>query len=176
MTAYRKGTIARTTALVIVMSIALPFSAARAQSGAAELAPRLLFAVSGGFWKGETALNTSIDGADAESDKAGGEDSARGYYRISAYRAEDNSTHLYLQRIALDESAPKVLETMEIAKINDLRAYVTDIRQDNASGVSATEGFSGFVTLKRDPKKTATETWTVFVDEFGTVTVEKPTN
>jgi hypothetical protein len=154
----------------MAMSIALP-STASAQSGASDLAPRLLFAISGGFWKGATTLNTSIDDAAKASGK--GDPAARGYYRISAYRTEDNSSHLYLQRVALEESAPKVLQTIEIEEINDLHAYVTDIRQDNGS---AAEGFSGFVTLKRDPKQAQTETWTVFVDEYGTVTVEKPTN
>jgi len=158
----------------ILLSATWAFSppVAYAQSDTKNLPPRLLFAVSGGFWKGGTRLNTEA----AAKPSGGSTDDSRGYYRIVAYRTEDNTSQIYLQRIVLEGTAPAVVETMPVDKINELDAYVTDIRQDNASGVSAAEGFSAFVALKRDPKAAEPVTWTVFVDEYGTVTVEKPTN
>jgi hypothetical protein len=175
-TRSRNGKSSLALALLIAMELVPPL-AARAQPGADDLPARLLFAVSGGFWKGDTKLNTSVDEAIKEADgSAASKDSARGYYRISAYRTDDDTSRLFLQRIVLAKKAPEAAESMEIDAINALHAYVTDIRQDNASGLSATEGFSAFVALKRDPKAAEPETWTVLVDEYGTVTVEKPTN
>lgn len=171
----RNGKSSLAVALLLAMALVPPL-AARAQSAAGDLSPRLLFAVSGGFWKGETKLNTSLDEAVKKSGSTDGKDEGHGYYRISAYRTADDTSRLFLQRIALAGDAPAVAEGMEIDTINALHAYVTDIRQDNASGLSATEGFSAFIALKRDPKAPEAETWTVLVDEYGTVTVEKPTN
>lgn len=174
MIGIRMGKSVMAAGLLYALTTALS-PVAHAQSVANDLAPRLLFAVSGGFWKGETKLNTLADDAKGSGDAAAQEE-RRGYYRISAYRGEDNTSKVYLQRIELADKGPKIAETMELEKLNGLNAYVTDIRQDNASGVSATEGFSAFIALKLDPKAADTATWTVLVDEYGTVSVEKPTN
>jgi hypothetical protein len=147
------------------------------------LSPRILFSISGGYWETlpETE-QTDTDEADADEaapaspDAAADEPSERGYYRAVAYRSEDNSSRLYLQKIGLSDGAPVVLETDEIEEIASEPAFITDLRPENSTGISATTGFAAFIYLKRDPADAQPENWELFVDEFGELTVNEATN
>lgn len=147
------------------------------------LSPRILFSISGGYWEklpdgGETESGEAEeDGEETPSPDAAAEPAGeRGYYRAVAYRSADNSSRLYLQKIRLNDGEPAVLETAEIEEIANEPAFITDLRPENSTGVSATPGFAAFIYLKRDPADAQPETWELFVDEFGERTVNEATN
>lgn len=101
---------------------------------------------------------------------------ARGFYRLVVLRSDDNSSRVYLQRFALSPQGPKLVDGRELEAISSLPAYVTDARSEDTSSVSNQPGFAVFITLKTDPSIVERETWTVFVDEFGEVEVNRATN
>ena len=152
------------------------------------ISERLLFVVSGGYW--EDAAVTAETAPAGESEPAGEEKPAegapatearesaasppakRGYYRLVALRAEDNTSRVYLQQMRLAETGPEVEMTTDIEEISSQSLYVTNIVQE----IGSAAGFSAFVYAKPDPKLPEPDTWTVFVDEFGELSVEKATN
>jgi hypothetical protein len=148
--------------------------------GIAERLPeRVLFVTSGGYWQvtaptktGETADTTAQNDAGLAAQAA----PARGYYRLIAVRGEDNRSLVDLQRIALAPEGPRLMTSTPVEAINDLGAYVTDIRPENSTGASSGPGFAAFIYLKTDPTVVEPETWSVFVDEFGDIAVEKSSN
>ena len=101
---------------------------------------------------------------------------ARGFYRLVVLRSDDNSSRVHLQRFALSPEGPKLVDGRELEEISSLPAYVTDARSEDTSSVSNQPGFAVFITLKTDPSIVERETWTVFVDEFGEVEVNRATN
>lgn len=145
------------------------------------IAARTLFVVSGGYWENEgdaAAGGASGDG----SDKAGASESApelpagRGYYRVVAIRQPDNTSRVFLQQVALATDGPKLVTTRPIEEINALAGYVTDVRQEKSDGMVDQPGLTAYVFIKKDPKETEPDTWTIFVDEYGAVGIEHTSN
>jgi hypothetical protein len=186
MRARRNGSAAGLILALAVAPSMAPLTAAAQDGELSDLTPRLLFAISGGAWSTIPAAEPdassgeqndadgSGDAEDEAADAATGDE--RGYYRALAYRSEDNTSRLYLQRIALGENGPETVESTEITDITTLGAYITDLRPENSTGASSTAGFTAFVYLKRDPADSAAETFELFVDEFGDVTIDGATN
>ncbi|MBW3098947.1 hypothetical protein [Pseudohoeflea coraliihabitans] len=184
-------------AAVLLCAAMTAFAALPAPAGAqdldAEAVPeRVLFVLSGGRWADssiapeDSEQSTAVEDppaegddapdaaeTEAQSEKDAAESSQRGYYRLVVLRSADNTSRVHLQQVALTPDGPQVLQTRAIAAINDLGAYVTDVRQEDGGGSA---GFSTFVNLKIDPGAGEAETWAVFVDEFGEVAVEQATN
>ena len=90
-----------------------------------------------------------------------------GHRRVTSLRR-----HAYLQQMRLVDTGPQVEMTTDIEEISSQSLYVTNIVQE----VGSAAGFSAFVYAKSDPKLAEPDTWTIFVDEFGELTVEKATN
>ncbi|WP_157928849.1 hypothetical protein [Pararhizobium haloflavum] len=134
-----------------------------------KLSPRILFTISGGYW--EAPQETGGDDAQADEGAA-----QRGYYRTIAYRAEDDTSRLYLQQIALGADGPAVLETREIEAIGEAAGYITDMRPENATGAAATPGFTAFIYMKSDREAAEPDMWELFIDEFGEVSVNAASN
>ena len=127
---------------------------------AGSMPARVLSVVSGGFWQ------APIDGDQA----------ARGYYRIIALRSEDNTSRLYLQRIRMSEGGPVLVDSVEVAELTALRAYITDMRPEDSTGQAAQPGFGAFIYLKRDPAVVEPQTFELFVNDFGALSFEPAAN
>lgn len=157
------------------LTSALPAKADQAVIEA--LSPRILFSISGGYWETLPETDEADAGAEPAASEGADEPAAeRGYYRAVAYRSEDNSSRLYLQKIGLSDGSPVIVQTDEIEEIATEPAFITDLRPENSTGVSASPGFSAFIYLKRDPADAQPENWELFVDEFGELTVNEATN
>lgn len=165
----------------------LPTLAQDAGGIAQSLNERVLFVTSGGFWEEAIAPQSDASGSaeagdesntgDAESKaEAAPSETQRGYYRLIATRGEDNRSLVELQQIALTPEGPQLALSISLEEINALGAYVTDVRPENSTGAASQPGFSAFIYLKIDPTVTEPETWALFVDEFGDITVEKSSN
>ncbi|WP_283194832.1 hypothetical protein [Rhizobium sp. AN80A] len=96
----------------------------------------------------------------------------RGYYKLFAVRQADRTAKVYLQQIAQTDAGPQIVSTVEVQELNDLNPYVTDIRPENSSGRLNEPGMFAMVYLKTDPDADV-ESWTVIIDEFGEIGVEK---
>ncbi len=118
---------------------------------------QVLSVVSGGYW-------------------AGSEEAQRGYYRLVAIRSADNTSRLYLQRIQLAESGPALVDSVEIEAMTDMRAYITDMRPENSTGMAERPGFAAFVYLKLDPAAGEPDTYELFVDDFGDIAFTPASN
>ena len=159
----------------LVAFAAVPAVASDAPDVMATTTPaRVLAAVSGGFWSDE------VDAAEASDAGAKSEESAktsrRGYYRSIAVRSQDNTSRLFLQRIRLTEDGPELLDTREINELTEMKAYITDMRPEDSTGIAKLPGFVTFVYLKRDPSTAEPDTWELFVDEFGDLAFTPATN
>ncbi|OCW56685.1 hypothetical protein [Hoeflea olei] len=175
----------RTLALLALLALA-PAGAAQAQSDgdtlAGALSPRVLFVTSGGSWEGTADDAGDADKADAAdatkpSDPAAEAAPApRGYYRLIAIRGADNTSDLQLQQIALTPDGPELVMTTAVEEINALGAYVTDIRPEDSTGTASAPGFAAYIYLKTDPGVAEPETWSLYVDEFGEMQVERSSN
>ena len=100
----------------------------------------------------------------------------RGYYKLIAIRQPDRTAKVYLQQILSSDAGPQVLESVELEEFSAIRPYVTDIRPEDSTGVSRQPGFFATVYLKTDPAEVEPEGWTVLIDEFGEIRVERATN
>lgn len=177
--------------LILAGSLVTTAGPSRAQDLDTEItaiSERLLFIVSGGYWEeAEVAAVTApeAEGEPSTEEKPAEDDPAaesteapaapparRGYFRLVAIRAEDNTSRVYLQQMRLVDTGPQVEMTTDIEEISSQSLYVTNIVQE----VGSAAGFSAFVYAKSDPKLAEPDTWTIFVDEFGELTVEKATN
>ena len=160
---------------VLMAFAAVPAVASDAPDVMATTTPaRVLAVVSGGFWSDE------VDAAEASDADAKAEESAktsrRGYYRSIAVRSQDNTSRLFLQRIWLTEDGPELLDTREITELTEMKAYITDMRPEDSTGIAKLPGFVTFVYLKRDPSTAEPDTWELFVDEFGDLAFTPATN
>jgi len=139
-----------------------------------------IFVVSGGFWEeiGETAGGEeSREKAETPAKPEAPEEAARrGYYKLVAIRQPDRTAKIYLQQIALGDAGPQLAESVELEEFSMIKPYVTDIRPEDSTGVSRQPGFFATVYLKTDPAAVEPESWTVLIDEFGEIKVEKATN
>lgn len=100
----------------------------------------------------------------------------RGYYKLIAIRQPDRTAKVYLQQILSSDAGPEVLESVELEEFTAIRPYVTDIRPEDSTGISRQPGFFATVYLKTDPAAVEPEGWTVLIDEFGEIRVERATN
>jgi hypothetical protein len=87
-------------------------------------------------------------------------------------RQADRTAKVYLQQIAQTDNGPDIVSTVELQELNDLNPYVTDIRPENSTGRLNEPGLFAMVYLKTDPDGDA-DSWTVAIDEFGDISVEK---
>lgn len=145
------------------------------------------FVISGGFWEGDGeplpfsaaphAVATPESTAAPSQAEAKTVQSARGgYYKLIAIRQPDRTAKIYLQQILSGGSGPQVVESVELEEFAAIRPYVTDIRPEDSTGVSRQPGFFATVYLKTDPAQVEPESWTVLIDEFGEIRVERATN
>jgi hypothetical protein len=98
-----------------------------------------------------------------------------GYYKLFSVRQADRTSKVYLQQIVAGDAAPEILSTTELPEITAMKAYVTDIRPENSSGIIREPGLFAMVFIKVDPDADA-EVWNVMLDEIGEVSVEKASN
>jgi len=98
-----------------------------------------------------------------------------GYYKLFSVRQADRTSKVYLQQIIAGDAAPEILSTTELPEITAMKAYVTDIRPENSSGIIREPGLFAMVFIKVDPDADA-EVWNVMLDEIGEVSVEKASN
>ncbi|MBC7285148.1 hypothetical protein [Hoeflea sp.] len=148
-----------------------------------QLAPRVLFVTSGGYWEETESVDAAAapeeadqTDADTSSDLTENAPPRRGYYRLIAVRGEDNRSRVHLQHIALTPQGPELALSMGIEEINALGAYVTDIRPEDSTGAASQAGFAAYIYLKTDPTVAEPETWAVYIDEFGDLKVEQSSN
>lgn len=153
------------------------------------------FVISGGSWEGDAEASPSAPpsptpapapatpapapaGAAAPSpaEDAAAPTPRRGYYKLIAIRQPDRTAKVYLQQILSSDAGPQVLESVELEEFSAIRPYVTDIRPEDSTGVSRQPGFFATVYLKTDPAEVEPEGWTVLIDEFGEIRVERATN
>lgn len=147
------------------------------------------FVISGGSWEGDAETSASTPpvsptpapapaGATVPAPAEGAATPAprRGYYKLIAIRQPDRTAKVYLQQILSGDAGPQVLESVELEEFSAIRPYVTDIRPEDSTGVSRQPGFFATVYLKTDPAAVEPEGWTVLIDEFGEIRVERATN
>jgi hypothetical protein len=132
------------------------------------------FLISGGFWEedAETLAETSSASLPPSSDG----DMVRGYYKLASVRQPDRTAKIYLQQIASTETGPHLVNSVELEEFSAIKPYVTDIRPEDSTGITSQPGFFATVYLKTDPATTEPESWTVLIDEFGEIRVERATN
>ncbi|MGV8939851.1 MAG: hypothetical protein ACOH2J_22260 [Allorhizobium sp.] len=141
------------------------------------------FVVSTGFWEesGETVADESpassavVEPAPSAT-PAEPKTARRGYYKLVAERQPDRTAKVYLQQVAATDDGPVLVNSVELEEFSAMRPYVTDIRPEDSSGVSRQPGLFATVYLKTDPATLEPEGWTVLIDEFGDIKVEKQSN
>ncbi len=164
------------TSLLLLSLAACAASAASADD--AVLPAAITFATSTGYWEdgGEAPKVEQASPETPSQDQPAAKPAARhGYYKLFAVRQSDRTSRVYLQQIAVSDDGLQVLSTAELHEISELKPYVTDIRPENPDGFIKEPGLFATVVLKTEPDAD-TERWTVVVDEFGEITVEKPSN
>ena len=149
--------------LCIAILFVTPHAIAQTLDTALALPDRLLFTISGGYW----TKNAEEDGNQTQE---------RGYYRLSAFRDLDNTSVLFLQKIALTDDGPKEDFTIEIEEMADLNAYITDMRPENSTGSVSGTGFAAYIYLKMDPKDVEPETYSLYIDDLENIYLEPASN
>ncbi|MBB4537963.1 hypothetical protein GGE57_004734 [Rhizobium etli] len=151
-------------------------SAAIAAPGQDAILPAsVIFATSTGYWEDDGNAPDIERAPSAAENVSAPQGKRHGYYKLFAVRQPDRTSKVYLQQIAQMETGPAIASTVELQEISDLKPYVTDIRPENSSGISKQPGLFATIYLKTDPAA-APDGWTVLIDEFGDITVEKATN
>lgn len=143
----------------------------------------ILFATSTGYWEDDgnslpverAPTTTQSVGTPNVSKENAKQEQRHGYYKLFAVRQPDKTSKVFLQQIAQSDAGPAIISTVELQEISDLKPYVTDIRPENSSGLIKEPGLFATVYLKPDPAAEP-DGWTVLIDEFGDITVEKATN
>ncbi|AJC78881.1 hypothetical protein IE4803_CH01656 [Rhizobium etli bv. phaseoli str. IE4803] len=135
----------------------------------------VIFATSTGYWEDDGNAPDIERAPSAAENVSAPQGKRHGYYKLFAVRQPDRTSKVYLQQIAQTESGPAIASTVELQEISDLKPYVTDIRPENSSGISKQPGLFSTIYLKTDPAAEP-DGWTVLIDEFGDITVEKATN
>ncbi|WP_064682251.1 hypothetical protein [Rhizobium bangladeshense] len=135
----------------------------------------VIFATSTGYWE-DDGNAPDIERAPSTAENVSAPQGKRhGYYKLFAVRQPDRTSKVYLQQIAQTETGPAIASNIELQEISDLKPYVTDIRPENSSGISKQPGLFATIYLKTDPAAEP-DGWTVLIDEFGDITIEKATN
>jgi hypothetical protein len=158
------------SALMLVVIAGAPRLAAAEDLG--RLPTDITFVISGGSWEdpGEADTNGIVKSPQINS-KATKQNIRRGYYRLLSVRQPDRTAKVFLQQMQVTETGIQPVDTVELQEINDLHAYVTDIRTDDTSGINSSLGFMGTVYVKTDPKSVDPDSWNVIIDEFGEIQV-----
>ncbi|PDT17394.1 hypothetical protein CO670_06520 [Rhizobium sp. J15] len=164
--------------MLITTVLLVGWSAAAVQAQDDILPASVIFATSTGYWEDDgNSPTVERAPAGAETTAKTGEKGAQrhGYYKLFAVRQPDRTSKIYLQQIAQAEAGPAIVSTIELQEFSDLKPYVTDIRPENSTGIIKQPGLFATVYLKTDPAAEPNG-WTVLIDEFGDITVEKATN
>lgn len=176
-----------TLAARLLLAASLTAAATARADEIEDLPVTVTFVVSGGFWEddgedlveigpaGDGAPAAAVDGGDGGSGD-GAPSPRRGYYKLVSVRQPDSTTRVYLQQIQSTADGPRRLASVELDELTAMRPYVTDIRPEDSLGVGRQPGFFGTVHLKTDPQALEPESWTVLIDEFGEIKVERATN
>ncbi|PDT11724.1 MULTISPECIES: hypothetical protein [unclassified Rhizobium] len=135
----------------------------------------VIFATSTGYWEDDGNAPDIERAPSAAENVSAPQGKRHGYYKLFAVRQPDRTSKVYLQQIAQTETGPAIASTVELQEISDLKPYVTDIRPENSSGISKQPGLFATIYLKTEPAAEP-DGWTVLIDEFGDITVEKATN
>ena len=155
------------------------FGAARAADEALPAAD-IIFVTSTGFWEesGDPLAILDPTGKAGEPQKPGEPqaEKQRGYYKLIAVRQPDGTAAIHLQQIEATAAGPKIASSAVLEEFSAMKPYVTDIRPENSSGVTAQPGLFATVYLKTDPKAVEPESWTVLIDDLGAIKVERATN
>ena len=134
------------------------------------LPPTVIFVTSTGFWE-DDGTTTAPGGAAAEDAQK-----RSGYYKLVAIRQPDRTAKVFLQQIALADSAPEVVSSIELEELSAIRPYVSDIRPERVRAGGVQPGLFATVILKTDPASAEPESWTVMIDDLGDLRVEKASN
>ncbi|WP_112389736.1 hypothetical protein [Rhizobium sp. BE258] len=156
---------------------------AKAAPGTETILPSAVtFATSTGYWeesKADIAIERTPEtsGKPVSADQAAAKpgESRHGYYKLFSVRQDDRTSKVYLQQVAQTDGGPQIVSTVELHEFTDLKPYVTDIRPENSTGIIKQPGLFATVYLKTDPDAEP-DGWTVLIDEFGEISVEKATN
>lgn len=178
-------------------------SQAQTYEEAVALPDALIFSVTGGSWSEEVELvadqtthttqgssQDSSQDAATKPDEAAKPDSAssennetevaikliEGYYRLSAFEKADQTSIVFLQKIARSDEGLTQHFTLELEEISTLNAYITDIRLENPNNTSDEIGFAAYVFLKTDPNSSEPETYSVYIDDLDSIYVEPASN
>ncbi|MDF0698932.1 hypothetical protein PYR71_20955 [Rhizobium sp. MC63] len=135
----------------------------------------VIFATSTGYWEDDGNAPEIERAPSATENVSAPQGKRHGYYKLFAVRQPDRTSKVYLQQIAQTETGPAIASNIELQEISDLKPYVTDIRPENSSGISKQPGLFATIYLKTDPAAEP-DGWTVLIDEFGDITIEKATN
>jgi hypothetical protein len=140
------------------------------------LPPTVIFATSTGYWE-DSAADIAVERAPGSpAEPAAVKPQPRhGYYKLFAVRQSDRTSKIYLQQIAQAEDGPQIVSSVELHEFSDLKPYVTDIRPENSTGIIKQPGLFATVYLKTDPDAEP-DGWTVLIDEFGEISIEKASN
>lgn len=149
-----------------------------------ELLPlNVTFAVSTGYWEGDKGALGMLDrdltiDAPGTGEKQGntGAGPQRGYYKLFAVRQADATAKIHLQQIALSQTGPQLVSSIELEEFSAIKAYVTDIRPESSAGMAASPGLFATVYLKTEPVAQEPESWTVLIDDLGELKIERATN
>lgn len=155
--------------------LALLFAATPAVAQDIDALPvTVTFVISGGFWEEDAGTLAETSAADLPA--PAGDAPVRGYYKLVSVRQADRTAKVYLQQIAATEAGPQLVNSVELEEFSAIKPFVTDIRPEDSTGITRLPGFFATVYLKTDPTATEPESWTVLIDEFGEIRVERATN
>lgn len=135
--------------------------------------PQATFVTSTGYWE-ESGEPLSAPDPNAAAEKQSS--ARRGYYKLIALRQLDGSAEIHLQQIEVTPAGPTVVSSTELEEFSALKGFVTDIRPETSTGITAQPGMFATVYLKTDPAAREPETWTVLIDDLGDIKVERASN
>lgn len=165
--------------LLLALLIALTGASAHAED-ANVVSPDVTFVTSTGYWEESgdplSALNPDSAEANAPAEPKSGDSARRGYYKLIALRQQDGTAQIHLQQIEATPTGPQVVSSAELEEFSSLKAYITDIRPETSTGVTAQPGMFATVYLKTDRAAREPETWTVLIDDLGDIKVERASN
>ncbi|WP_312361659.1 hypothetical protein [Ensifer sp.] len=165
--------------LILALLLALTGASVHAED-ANVVSPQVTFVTSTGYWEesGDPLSGLDPNSAQAEppSEPGNADVARRGYYKLIALRQQDGTAQIHLQQIEATPAGPEVVSSAELEEFSSLKAYVTDIRPETSTGVTAQPGMFATVYLKTDPAAREPETWTVLIDDLGDIKVERASN
>lgn len=157
-----------------LLALFLFLSSAGAKAQDANIVPpEATFVTSTGYWEESGEPLSSLD-PNAAAEKPG--DARRGYYKLIALRQADGTAQIHLQQVEATPAGPVVISSAELEEFSALKAYVTDIRPETSTGVTAQPGMFATVYLKTDPSVREPESWTVLIDDLGDIKIERASN